>query len=206
MLAMFIGVQPKELSEMHMPDELHHNAFDRKIRQLHEQGMKYPQIAEIMGASYDLCKTIGRGRYYKYNKGRGKTKGGIKARDWDEYDRELLPKVTEGIKAIRNEGGRPRRVTFRSVARYIGMSEKSYPSLHLCREEVEKNYEDWEHYWAREVVYFYQRIIQEGRQATATAIMKMTNTRRRNLIRGVPYLEQYTDCETAAVIRELITR
>jgi len=72
MLAMFIGVQPKELSEMHMPDELHHNAFDRKIRQLHEQGMKYPQIAEIMGASYDLCKTIGRGRYYKYNKGRGK--------------------------------------------------------------------------------------------------------------------------------------
>ena len=206
MLAMFIGITPEELARMEMPEELHQDAFDRKIRELHEQGLKYPQIAEIMGASYDLCKTIGNGRYYKYNKGRGENKGGIKARDWDEYDRKMLPKVREAIKAIRNEGGRPVRVTFGSVARYIGMSEKRYLNLRLCREEVKKNYEDWEHYWAREMVFFYERIKLEGKPVTITAIMKMTNARRRNLIRGIPYLEQYTDRETAATIQELIKR
>ena len=86
------------------------------------------------------------------------------------------------------------------------MSEKRYPNLPLCREEVKKNYEDWEHYWAREMVFFYERIKLEDKPVTATAIMNMTNARRRNLIRGIPYLEQYTDRETAAAIRELITR
>ena len=205
MLAMFIGVTPEELSDMQMPEELHQDAFDRKIRELHEQGLKYPRIAEIMGASYDLCKTIGNGRYYKYNKGRGENKGGIKARDWDEYDRELLPKVRKAIKDVRNDMGRPGRVTFGSVARQLGFSENRYPNLRLCREEVEKNYETWEHYWAREMVFYYQKIKTEGKPVTVTAIMKMTNARKHNLIRGIPYLDLYTDSETSAAIRELLT-
>ncbi len=206
MIAMFIGVSAKELAEMKMPKEPHKDWFDRRVKELHDQGLKYPRIAEIMGASINVVKPIGEGNFGKYRKGPGANKGGIKARDWDEYDRELLPKVTEAIKVIRNEGGRPGRVTFRSVARYIGMSEKRYPNLPLCREEVKKNYEDWEHYWAREMVFFYERIKLEDKPVTATAIMNMTNARRRNLIRGIPYLEQYTDRETAAAIRELITR
>lgn len=203
MVAMFIGVTPKELARMEMPEELHRDAFDRQIRALRNQGLKYPQIAEITGASYDYCKSIGGGRLKKYNKGRGINKGGIKSMDWDKYDRELLPKVKDAIKYIRNENGRPGRVTFSSVARYIGISEKRYPNLRLCRKEVEKNYETWEHYWAREMVFFYQRIRMEGKSVTAPLIMKKTNTKKHNLIRGIPYLDLYTDAETAAAIQEL---
>lgn len=205
LVAMFIGITPEELAKMEMPEELSHEAFDRRIRELHDQGFKYPQIAEIMGASYDVCKTIGNGRYYKYNKGRGICKGGIKAMDWDKMDRELLPKVREAIKDVRNDMGKPGRVTYGSVARHLGFSEKKYPNLRLCREEVEKNYETWEHYWAREMVFYYRKIKTEGKPVTVTAIMKMTNTRKHNLIRGIPYLDLYTDSETAAAIRELLT-
>ena len=204
LVAMFIGITPEELAKMEMPEELSHEAFDRQIRELHDQGLKYPQIAEIMGASYDVCKTIGNGRYYKYNKGREISKGGMKAMDWDKMDRELLPKVREAIKDVRNDTGRPGRVTFGSVARHLGFSEKRYPNLRLCREEVEKNYENWENYWTREMVFYYQKIKMEGKPVTVTAIMKMTNTRKHNLIRGIPYLGLYTDSETAAVIRELL--
>ena len=188
---------------MEMPEELHRDAFDGQIRALRNQGLKYPQIAEITGASYDYCKSIGGGRLKKYNKGRDINKGGIKSMDWDKYDRELLSKVKDAIKYIRNENGRPGRVTFSSVARYIGISEKRYPNLRLCRKEVEKNYETWEHYWAREMVFFYQRIRMEGKSVTATLIMKKTNTKKHNLIRGIPYLDLYTDAETAAAIQEL---
>ena len=75
----------------------------------------------------------------------------------------------------------------------------------LTREEVEKNYENWENYWAREMVFYYRKIKTEGKPVTVTAIMKMTNTRKHNLIRGIPYLDLYTDSETAAAIRELLT-
>ena len=203
MVSMFIGISPEELARMEMPRERYQDAFDRRIRELHDQGLKYPEIAEIMGAPYDVCKTIGNGRYHKYNKGRTVNGGGIKAMDWDKMDRELLPKVREAIKAIYNEGGRPGRVTFGSVARYLGFSEKRYPNLKLCREEVRKHYNDWEHYWAREMVYFYERLQEEGKAATATALMKMMNTRKKNVLRGAVYLSDYTDEVTATTIRRL---
>lgn len=205
MVSMFIGVSPEDMAKMEMPAERHQDAFDRQIRELHEQGLKYPQIAEIMSAPYDVCKTIGNGRYYKYNKGRTVNGGGMKAMDWDKLDREMLPTVRKAIKVIYNDGGRPGRVTFGSVATYLGFSEKRYPNLPLCRHEVEDNYEPWENYWAREMVYFYMKLKKTGKPVTVTAIMKKTNARKRNLIRGLPYLDLYTDIETAAVIRELFT-
>lgn len=203
MVAMFIGVTPVEMARLEMPSELHQDAFDRQIRELHEQGLKYPQIAKIMGASYDLCKTIGNGRYYKYNKGREVNTGGTKAMDWDKLDEELLPQVKKAIIAIYNDGGRPGRVTFGSVAKYLDISEKRYPNLKLCSKEIQDNYEDWEHYWAREMVYFYHLLKQQGNPITVTAIMKKTNTRKQNLIRGLPYLNRYTDTQTAEYIKSM---
>ena len=204
MVAMFIGIPADELAAMKMPKELHREAFDRKVRELHGKGLKYPQIAKIMGAPLDVVKPVGENRYGKYVKGKGENKGGIRSQDWDKIDRELLPQVKEAIKVIHNKGGRPGRVTFGSVARHLGFSEKRYPNLRLCRAEVEKNREDWEHFWAREIVYFYEQLRREGKPITVTAIMNLTNSKRRNLIRAIPYINQYTDPETAVAISGLI--
>jgi len=205
MVAMFLDISPADLSAMKMPEEMHKDAFDRKVRELHDQGLKYPAIADIMGAPLNVVKPVGEGSYGKYVKGRGENKGGIKSQDWRKTDRELLPKVKKAIKAIQNKDGRPGRVTFSSVATYLGFSEKNYPNLKLCRAEVEKNREDWEHYWAREMVYFYRQLLYQGKPITVTAITNMTNTKRQNLIRGLPYLEQYADWRTAVAIKEIIT-
>ncbi len=203
MVAMFLGIPPVVLAEMKMPEELHKDVFDRRVRELHDQGLKYPEIAKIMDASLDVVKPVGERRYGIYVKGKGENKGGIKSRDWDKLDRELLPKVKEAIEVIYNKGGRPGRVTFGSVANHLGISEKSYPNLKLCKAEVDMNREDWEHYWAREMTYFYCQLQKDGAVITTTALLNLTNTKKQNLRRGLPYLEQYTDAETATAIKAL---
>jgi hypothetical protein len=205
MVAMFIGISAEELATLEMPSELHQEAFDRKIREMHDKGIKYPQIAEMTGASYDFCKQIGEGRFGKYKKGRTMNNGGIRSTDWENIDKELLPKVKEAIAEIYNNQGRPIRVNFRSVAKKVGICEKNYPNLTLCSREIKENYEDWEHYWAREMVFFYQQLKKEWKPVTITSIMNMTNTKRQNLIRGVPYLENYTDAKTAEIIKTIVT-
>lgn len=204
MLAMFLGLSPAELLAGEMPQELHQDAFDRRVRELHEQGLKYPRIAEIMNAPLNVVKPVGECRYGIYAKGRGENKGGVKSRDWDQYDKELLPQVKAAIAAIRNDGGRPGRVTYNSVSNYIGIPGKRYLNLTLCRKEIAKNYDCWERYWAREMIYFYQQLQVQGKPISVKAITDMTNAKRSNLKRGLPYLEQYTDAVTASAIRDLI--
>lgn len=61
--AMFLGVPPNELTRMTRPSVSQQIWFDEKIRTLHRQGLKYPNIARLMGAPYDVVKAIGEGRY-----------------------------------------------------------------------------------------------------------------------------------------------
>ena len=63
LVAMFLGVAPNELTRMTLPLITQTQWFDKKIRTLHSQGLKYPEIARIMGAPYDVVKAIGEGRY-----------------------------------------------------------------------------------------------------------------------------------------------
>ena len=63
LVAMFLGVEPNELVRMTLPTKSQPEWFDEKIRILHSQGLKYPEIARIMGAPYDVVKVVGEGRY-----------------------------------------------------------------------------------------------------------------------------------------------
>lgn len=68
MLAMFLGVKPEKLVNRKLPESSQIEEFEQRIYQLHEQGMKYPEIAKMLGGSYDTVKCIGEGRYKKYKK------------------------------------------------------------------------------------------------------------------------------------------
>lgn len=63
LVAMFLGVTSNELTKMTLPSVSQQTWFDEKIRTLHRQGLKYPNIARLMGAPYDVVKAIGEGRY-----------------------------------------------------------------------------------------------------------------------------------------------
>lgn len=62
LVGMFLGVSPEELTRMKLPAVSQPEWFDKKIRMLHAKGLKYPEIARIMGAQYDVVKFIGNKR------------------------------------------------------------------------------------------------------------------------------------------------
>lgn len=63
LVGMFLDIAPIELTRMMLPQISQAEWFDKKIRTLHSQGLKYPEIARIMRAPYDVVKAIGEGRY-----------------------------------------------------------------------------------------------------------------------------------------------
>lgn len=62
LIAMFLRISPDELTRMTLPEVSQPEWFDKKIRMLHDQGLKYPEIARIMNAPYDVVKFIGNKR------------------------------------------------------------------------------------------------------------------------------------------------
>lgn len=64
LVAMFLDIAPNELTKMELPKTSQPEWFDNRIRKLHSQGLKYPEIARIMNAPYDVVKAIGEGRYH----------------------------------------------------------------------------------------------------------------------------------------------
>jgi len=63
LVALFLGVPVDDLVRMTLPEKSQPEWFDEKVRTLHAQGLKYPAIARIMNAPYDVVKAIGESRY-----------------------------------------------------------------------------------------------------------------------------------------------
>lgn len=102
MIAMFLEIPVEELVNMRLPEKSSQERFDEEIYRLHEQGLKYPQIAEKLGASYDVVKMIGERRYGTYHREpRQSQKVGSKAYDWKKIDKDTLPKVKEVMLAYK---------------------------------------------------------------------------------------------------------
>lgn len=63
LLAMFLDVPPKELSDMKLSAERQHERFDRLAHELRAQGLKSPVVGKILGASYNVIKGVWYGAY-----------------------------------------------------------------------------------------------------------------------------------------------
>lgn len=207
MIAMFLNVSVADLVKMKLPEHTQEQRFDEQIYLLHEQGLKYPEIARLLGASYDTVKAIGEQRYKKYHKESGKAlKCGIKAYDWQQIDKNTLPLVRDAIVQLQGtENDRPKKVTVFAVEKLLQLPSKRITSyLPKCKAEIEKHYETQEEYWAREVVWAVKCILREGNTLNWKHIRNLTNIRKQDLIRCIPYLLNYTDTDTVEKIKILI--
>ena len=63
LVALFLDIPAEQLVRMTIPEKSQSERFDERIRMLHAQGLKYPEIARRMSAPYDVVKAIGEGRY-----------------------------------------------------------------------------------------------------------------------------------------------
>lgn len=206
LLAYFLKVPVNDLVNMKVPDVPQDEVFDTEVKKLHDKGLKYPEIAKVLGMSYDSVKTIGNGRYgvYQHRK-ENPQKGGVRAKDWAKFDEEYLPLVKKAILRIENdEVFMPKKVTVIEIERDVGLPEGSMRKMPKCREEVKKHSISQEQLWAKKVVWAVQKIRAEGQVLNWKHIRNLTNMRNENFQACKPYLERYTDVEMAERIKELL--
>lgn len=207
MIALFLGIPVEELAHMTLPAAPQPDLFDARVRELRDKGMKYPAIAAELGASYDVVKAIGEGRYHKHS---GKPRhqpgeGGRHKQDYGELDRVTLPKVKALVKRFLSTGDdRPRRVTLGAVERTLCLPKKQICKLPRCKAYIEKHAESYEQYWAREVVWAARILTTEGK-LNYTNIQNKINLDRVQLLRCVPFIGQYADEDLCRLICEAIS-
>ena len=192
MIAMFLEIPVEELVNMRLPEKASQERFDEEIYRLHEQGLKYPQIAEKLGASYDVVKAIGERRYGTYHREpRESKKVGSKAYDWKQIDKDTLPKVKEAIQNLWGDGiERPQKITIYKVERFLNISSKRISTyLPMCRAEIEKYKETQEEYWAREILWAIEKLKREGKIVNWKNIRILTNIRKKDMLRTLSMLE-----------------
>lgn len=182
LMAMFLGIPTDDLVRMELPEKSQQQLFDEEVYRLHDQGLRYPEIAARLNASYDTVKAIGERKYGTYHKPpKTPLKSGAKPRDWQQIDEDTLPLVKEAIQQLQGDGiTRPKRVTVFAVERILNLSSKSI-SLHLpkCLAEIRKHEESQEQYWARKIVWAVHQIENRGDTVSFRKIRELTNIRRK---------------------------
>ena len=63
LLAYFLNIPIEELEKLKLPKTAQYQNFDSRIIEMHNKGLNYAKIARTLGASYDVVKAIGEGRY-----------------------------------------------------------------------------------------------------------------------------------------------
>ncbi len=206
LLAYFLKVPVGNLVNMKVPDMPQGEIFDAEIKRLHGKGLKYPEIAKRLGMSYGFVKTIGNGRYGKYQyRKENPQKGGVRAKDWMKLDDEYLPLVQKAIQRIENdESSMPKKVTVIGIERDVGLPEGSLRKMPKCKAEINNHSISQEQLWAKKVVWAVQKILVEGQVLNWKHIRNLTNMRNDNFQACKPYLEMYADDKMVERIKELL--
>jgi len=132
------------------------------------------------------------------------TRKGAHAQDWNRLDRESLSRVRQVIKTLLVDAtGRPRRVTDRAVCDAMKWPSKRLDYLPMCKAEVHRYHETMPQYWAREIVWAYNKVKDNRVKLNWRAIRDLTNLRRCDFVTALPLLIHYADTETSAKIKSL---
>ncbi len=207
LMAMFLGITTDELVHMKLPKKSQQQLFDEKVYKLHEQGLKYPAIAKILSAPYEIVKAIGERRYGTYHKpAKTSLKSGPKPQNWQHIDEDTLPLVKAAIRELQGDGTtRPKKVTTFAIEKILHLPSKKI-SLYLpkCLAEIQQYAESQEQYWAREVVWAVRQIKDGSVTLTWRKVRDLTNIRRRDFEACLPYISDYADSEVVAQILHLL--
>lgn len=205
MVALFLGIPVEELVNPTLPEQTQTQLFDAQIRELHDRGLNYRQIAGEMGASYDTVKAIGNGLYQKYHHCLSEPqKGGPKSRDWNSVDAATLPLVQDFIRRCNQDSTqRPVKITVGMVERRLGLPIKGLKNCRQCLAEIAKYAETQEEHWARVVAWAVDCLLCGGSGLTLSKILKLTNIRKRDFESCLPYLSRFADLQTVSLIESL---
>jgi len=206
-LAYFLGISSDELTNPVLPAETQTELYNAKVERLYAQGLGCYRIAKEVGGCPSTVRHANEIREKKPHD-YAAARLGKQKREWEQYDTDMLPEVQKAVEQIyTGGGGRPKWVTVFAVAKLFG-----FPNMRMefympkCKEIVDGYYEEYPVYWAREVVWCYDRLRQEKNEDDIIwrNIRDMTNLRKENFLESFPYLNLFTDEETADRIKRLV--
>lgn len=207
LMAMFLDIPAAELVNMKLPEKSQQQLFDEEVYRLHDEGLRYPEIAERLNASYSVVKAIGERRYGTYHKPpKVPLKSGAKPQNWQQIDADTLPLVRKAIKQLQGDGtSRPQKVTVFAIEKMLNLPSKRI-NLYLprCCEEIKKNRETQEQYWAREVVWAANQLKASGIPIVWRRIRELTNMRPAYFRACWPYIADCADKELVAQLQNLL--
>ncbi len=130
--------------------------------------------------------------------------------DWNRYDVEMVPVVEQAARDIYygniNSSGRPERISERLINRYAGLPVHRIENMPQCREVLRRYKETYEQHWARRLVWAYKKLWAEKDSSPFYWIdlRRLTGIKKKNFPQISPFLEEFTDKDTADRIRKLI--
>lgn len=204
-IGFFLGISADDIVNPTLPKVSQTEKFCAEVARLQKQGLGCYKIAKIVGSSPTTALRINRKRV-KAEHDYGVCKG-IRRCDWDVMDRDMLPIVKQkALEFYSGNGGRPKRVTESAITKALGLPAKRFSYLPMCMEVLQEYKEDYQHYWAREIVWLYKKMQDEkgDKNISGTRLMAAANLRKKDFISCFPYLSLYTDEETAEKIKTLI--
>lgn len=130
--------------------------------------------------------------------------------DWNLYDVDMVPVVEQAARDIYygnlNSSGRPERISERLINRYAGLPAHRLENMPRCREVLRRYGETYEQHWARRLVWAYEKLKAEkgGSPFYWIDLRRLTGIKKRNFPQISPFLEQFTNKDTADRVRKLI--
>lgn len=209
LVALFLGIQPEELSQMSLPNETSYERFDRLVHEMRAKGFKSPEIGRRLGASNEIVKKVWAGAYHHVSdvsETRQPTPRGC-AIDWNVLDKETLPKVRKIVSELQNfhSETRPNRITKGAVSRFLGLREGQINNLPKCLKYIESRSETLEIHHARCLVWAYLQLSKSGEPITQTRLQQKLNCRKHHLIDALPHLEKFASLDVVEGIRAVFS-
>ena len=205
-LAVFLNIPLKDLCKPTFSEQPSWEVLDRKILELHQKGFRNYEIAHKLGVSAPTVQVSLR-KIARVKAGievpvRKKTSYG---RDWNQIDKQCLPKVKIILAELEGDSETPpQRVNFRQVALRLGIAETTMKSLPMCYQLVEKHICPVEEYWSRKIAWAIRDIRKRGDCLCFNQIYKRAGIQRRNLSRCETYISEILTEEEYAFFRTLL--
>ncbi len=157
-MAYFLGISVDNLINPRLPDVSQTEIFNEKVARLYDAGLGCHRIARELGCSPSTAKNANKMKPKAEHDYSGRK--GIKRDDWEKMDENMLQQVRDACEEIYyNDGGRPRHVTVNAVCKALEFPDKRFDYLPRCRKIIYEYEEEKEVYWAREVVWCYQHLL-----------------------------------------------
>lgn len=133
-----------------------------------------------------------------------KNKGVIHKIDYEKLDKEMLPRVRELINKYKgNEDICPKRITTTAITKELGLPQKRINFMVRCKEEIEKNYEEYSIFHAKKAIWAIKKLRREGREIFWYSIVDLTGISFQYKEKCLQRAMELADAETMEIINAL---